>query len=104
MHIDWTERAWLEWSAPDADPGEDGLSPFPSPTFTRVESVRPEPLAKIVRLMLRWDLDTRRSFRVVTEKGLVLNASSLEETVQDGRFPFPVPAMPIPIAPLSPGD
>lgn len=84
MMIDWTQRAWLEWSASTGGADRD-----PKP-FERVESVRSEPLAKIVRLMLRWNLDTRRSFRIVTEKGLVLDASALEQTVQDGRFPFPL--------------
>ncbi|MCW1986888.1 MULTISPECIES: hypothetical protein [unclassified Novosphingobium] len=81
MTIDWTQRAWLEWSATHSE-----AEPKP---FIKVESVRPEPLAKIVRLMLRWNIDTRKSFRIVTDSGLILNASALEQVVQDGRFPFP---------------
>jgi hypothetical protein len=93
MHIDWTERAWLEWSAPqDAEPAT-------RPAYTRVDSVRPEPLGKIVRLMLRWDIGTRRSFRIVTENGLVLDASRLENIVQDGTFPFSLPVAPVAIVP-----
>jgi hypothetical protein len=84
MHIDWTERAWLEWSAPQE--GDAGALPY-----ARVDSVRPEPLAKIVRLMLRWDIATRKSFRIVTEQGRILEAAGLESLVQDGRFPLPLP-------------
>lgn len=85
MDRNWTEMAWLEWTPPD-----EGLAPRVS-GFQRIGSVRPEALAKIMLMLLRWDTQDRSIFRVVTESGAVIDGDAVESVAREPGFPFRLP-------------
>ncbi len=85
MDRNWSELAWLEWK-----PSEEGLSPQ-GRGFQRIGSVRPEALAKVMLLLLRWETQDRNIFRVVTESGLIIAGDDVEAEASEAGFPFRLP-------------
>ncbi|NMN06082.1 hypothetical protein FHT19_003275 [Novosphingobium sp. SG919] len=86
MDRNWTELAWLEWTPP-----EDAIAPR-AKGFQRIGSVRPEALAKIMLMLLRWETEDRSIFRVVTESGAIIAGNEVESFAREPGFPFRIPA------------
>lgn len=84
MDRNWDELAWLEWMAP-----EEGRALGRG--YQRIGSVRPEALAKVMLMLLRWETQDRSIFRVVTESGVVIAGGDVEAEAGEAGFPFRLP-------------
>lgn len=84
MDRNWDELAWLEWMPPEAGRAH-------GRGYQRIGSVRPEALAKVMLMLLRWETQDRSIFRVVTESGVVIAGGDVEAEASEAGFPFRLP-------------